>query len=107
MAREDGSIDSKDALKVLELQEEILRIGEELGNINFDDGSNVDDFLRVTERVTEMGRFMATHMTEDGRFPVSKGPELADMLEKWDSEAGEKMRKVVQNAIESGDEFIQ
>ena len=103
MARGDGNIDSKDALKVLELQEEMLRIGEELGNNYFDDGGSFDDFLRVAE----MGRFMASHMTKDGKFPVSKGPKLADMLEKWNPGAGERLRKVIQNAIESGDEFIQ
>ena len=103
MARGDGSIDSKHALKVLELQEEMLRIGEELGNSYFDDGSSSDDFLRVAE----MGRFMASRMTKDGKLPVSKAPALADMLEKWNPDAGAKMRRVIQNAIESGDEFIQ
>ena len=107
MARGDGSINPEKALKVLELQEEMLRIGEELGTNRFDDGGSFDDFLRVADMAREMGGFMATHMTKDGKFPVSKGPALADMLEKWDSEAAERMRKVIQNAIESGDEFIQ
>lgn len=107
MGRGGGSIDPEESLKVLELQEEMLRIGEELGTNHFDDGGSFDDFLRVSEMMREMGRFMAKHMTKDGKFPVSKGMELADMLEKWDSEAPRRMRKVIQNAIESGDEFIQ
>ena len=106
MARGDGSIDPMEGLKALELQEEIVRIGEELGTNHFDDGGSFDEFLRVAEMTREMGRFMATHMTKDGKFPVSKGMELADLLEKWDSEAPERMRKVIQNAKESGDEFI-
>ena len=107
IGREGGNIDPHDALKVLELQEEMLRIGEELGTNRYDDGGSFDDFLRVSEMMREMGRFMAKHMTKDGKFPVSKGMELADMLEKLDSEAPRRMRKVIQNAIESGDEFIQ
>ena len=107
IGREGGSIDPQDTLKVLELQEEMLRIGEELGTNRYDDGGSFDDFLRVSELMREMGRFMSSHMTKDGKLPVSKAPEMADMLEKWDADAGEKMRKVIQNAIESGDEFIQ
>ncbi len=103
MGRGGGSIDPEESLKVLELQEEMLRIGEELGTNHFDDGGSFDDFLRFAE----MGRFMAKHMTKDGKFPVSKGMELANLLEKWDSDAPGRMRKVIQNAIESGDEFIQ
>lgn len=106
MAREGGSIDPMEGLKALELQKEIVRIGEELGTNHFDDGGSFDDFLRVAEIVGEMGRFTATHMTKDGKLPVSKAPELADMLEKLDSEAAQRMRKVIQNAKESGDEFI-
>lgn len=107
IGREGGNIDPHDALKVLELQEEMLRIGEELGTNRYDDGGSFDDFLRVSEMMREMGRFMSSHMTKGGKLPVSKAPEMADMLEKWDADAGEKMRKVIQNAIESGDEFIQ
>ena len=107
IARVDGSIDPKEALKVLELQEEMLRIGEKLSANVYDDGGNLNDTLRVFNMMREMGRFMATHMTQDGRFPVSKGPELAEMLGKWNSEATERMRKVIQNAVENGDEFIQ
>ena len=107
MARGGGSIAPMEGLKALELQEEIVRIGEELGTNRFDDGGSFDDFLRVADMAREMGRFMATHMTKDGKLPVSKAPELADMFEKWDSEAAERMRKVIQNARESGDEFIQ
>ncbi len=106
MARGDGSIAPMEGLKVLDLKEEFLRIGEELGTNRFDDGGSFDDFLRFAEMTREMGRFMATHMTKDGKFPVSKAPELANLLEKWDSEAPERMRKVIQNARESGDEFI-
>lgn len=107
MAREGGSIGPQDTLKVLELQEEMLRIGEELGTNRYDDGGSFDDFLRFSEMMREMGRFMSSHMTKGGKLPVSKAPEMADMLEKWDADAGEKMRKVIQNAIENGDEFIQ
>ena len=107
IGRGDGSIDPKETLKALELQGEMLRIGEELGTNVYDDGGNLNDTLRVFDMMQEMGRFMATHMTQDGRFPVSKGPELAETLGKWNPEAAERMRKVIQNAVENGDEFIQ
>ena len=102
-----GKIDPEEVSRLLGLQEEMLRIGEELGTNVYDDGGNFQDTLRGFDIMREMGGFMARHRTQDGKFPVSKGPDLADMLEKWKPEAAERMRKVIQNAVENGDEFIQ
>lgn len=101
MAREDGVIPPDDMPQAEELHEEILRIAQELGTLISDDGS--DPF-----RTLEMGKFLHSNMTRDGKLPVSMGPRLADMFEEdGDFESADKMRMLTQRALENGDEFFK
>ena len=101
----NNSVNSReDTLRVLELQEELLRIQQERGQLYQTGG---DAF-----KVNEFFKTVLTHTTDDGRFPTAKASVLIegirestpDFLEK--QVALERLNRIVATAIENGDEYF-
>ena len=103
MAGADGRIPLEDSQKVAELVEENLRIAHELGTLTVEGGGDLSSALGSLEII----KFETSHRTEDGRLPIAAGKKIAESWEelgKFDIANG--IRKAIQNAVESGDEFI-
>jgi hypothetical protein len=103
MAGADGRIPLEDSQKIAELVEENLRIAHELGTLTVEGGGDLSSALGSLEII----KFETSHRTEDGRLPLAAAKKIAESWEelgKFDIANG--MRKAIQNAVESGDEFI-
>ena len=103
MAGADGRIPLEDSQKIAELVEENLRIAHELGTLTVEGGGDLSSALGSLEII----KFETSHRTEDGRLPIAAAKKIAESWEelgKFDIANG--IRKAIQNAVESGDEFI-
>ena len=86
-------------LKMLKLEEEMQRIGKELGAL---DTGNRDPFLG-----SKIGQLVLPNLTDDNRLPVSVGEELVDLLvESSDIDGAATVYMATQRAMENGDEFF-
>lgn len=86
-------------LKMLKLEEEMQRIGKELGAL---DTGNRDPFLG-----SKIGQLVLPNLTNDNRLPVSVGEELVDLLiESSDIDGATTVYMATQRAMENGDEFF-
>ena len=93
-----SSDDPEGVLQALELFKELSQIDEELS------GYSNDDALRMIQRSINMTR----SLTPDGELPVMAAAKMADTWEQdGNFEAASRMRRVVQNAVEHGDEIIK
>ena len=101
----NNSVTSReDTLRVLELQEELLRIQQARGLLDQTDG-DVFKFL-------EFSKIAATHTTDDGRFPTAKASVLIEGIRDLTPGSPEKhvalerLNQVVATAMENGDEYF-
>ena len=93
-----SSDDPKGVLQALDLFKELSQIDEELS------GYSNNDALRMIQRSINMTR----SLTPDGELPVMAAAKMADTWEQdGNFEAASRMRQVVQNAVENGDEVIK
>ncbi len=93
---------TRDPTKILELlalQEEMLKLQQELGILNVEGG---DPFLS-----NKIGQLVLSNMTNDNRLPVSVGEEMVDVLvEGGDIDGAATIYMATQRAMENGDEFF-
>lgn len=101
----NNSVTSReDTLRVLELQEELLRIQQERGLLDQTSG-DVFKFL-------EFSKIAATHTTDDGRFPTAKAAVLIEGIRDLTPDSPEKqvalerLNQVVATAMENGDAYF-
>ena len=93
-----SSDDPKGVLQALELFKELNQIDEELSEHSNDDGS------RALQRAINLTK----SLTPDGELPVMAAAKMADTWEQEGNfEVANRMRQVVQNAVERGDEVIK
>ena len=102
----NNSVNSKeDTLRLLELQQELLRIQQERGLLDDQTGGDVfkaHEFLKTT----------ITHTTDDGRFPTAKASVLIEGIREHMPDSPEKqvalerLNWVVATAMENGDELL-
>ena len=94
----------EDTLRVLELQEELLRIQQKRGLLEQTGG---DVF-----KALEFSKIAATHTTDDGRFPTAKASVLIEGIRELTPDfpekqvALERLNQVVATAMENGDEYL-
>ena len=85
-------------LRALELFKKLSQIDEELS------GYSSDNALRMIQRSINMTK----SLTPDGELPVMAAAKMVDTWEQdGNFEAASRMRQVVQNAVERGDEVIK
>ena len=101
----NNSVTSReDTLRVLELQEELLRIQQARGLLD-QTGGDVFKFL-------EFSKIAATHTTDDGRFPTAKASVLIEGIRYLTPGSPEKqvalerLNQVVATAMENGDKYF-
>ncbi len=101
----NNSVTSKeDNLRVIELQEELLRIQQARGLLEQTSG---DVF-----KVLEFSKIALTHTTDDGRFPTAKASVLIKGIRELTPDSPEKqvalerLNRVVATAMENGDEYF-
>ena len=101
----NNSVNSReDTLRLLELQEELLRIQQERGQLYQTGG---DAF-----KVNEFFKTVLTHTTDDGRFPTAKASVLIEGIREntlnfpEKQVALERLNRIVATAIENGDEYF-
>ena len=93
-----SSDDPEGVLRALELFKKLSQIDEELS------GYSSDNALRVIQRSINMTK----SLTPDGELPVMAAAKMVDTWEQdGNFEAASRMRQVVQNAVERGDEVIK
>ena len=102
----NNSVNSReDNLRLLELQQELLRIQQERGLLDDQTGGDVfkaHEFLKTA----------LTHTTDDGRFPTAKASVLIEGIREHTPDSPEKqvalerLNRVVATAIENGDEYF-
>ena len=102
----NNSVNSReDNLRLLELQEELLRIQRERGLLDDQTGGDVfkaHEFLKTA----------LTHTTDDGRFPTAKASVLIEGIREHMPDSPEKqvalerLNRVVATAMENGDEYF-
>lgn len=101
----DRDVSPEESIRVIELQEELLRIQQERGLLHQEGGNTFEtlDYLK----------FSAAHVTEDGRFPTAQGTRLLEKLSNLGPDTPEKqtvlehLTQVLNTAIENGDEYFQ
>ena len=90
--------DREGVLRALKLFKELNQIDGELS------GRSNDELFRSIQRSI----YLTKSLTPDGELPVIAAAEMADSWEQEGNfEAASRMRQVVQNAVESGDEVIK
>ena len=101
----NNSVTSREnTLRVLELQEELLRIQQKRGLLE-QTGGDVFKFL-------EFSKMAATHTTDDGRFPTAKASVLIEGIRELTPDfpekqvALERLNWIVATAMENGDEYF-
>ena len=102
----NNSVNSReDNLRILELQQELLRIQQERGLLDDQTGGDVfkaHEFLKTA----------LTHTTDDGRFPTAKASVLIEGIREHTPDSPEKqvalerLNRVVATAIENGDAYF-
>lgn len=93
-----SSDDPEGVLRALELFKELSQIDEELS------GYSSDNALRMIQRSINMTR----SLNSDGKLLVAAAAKMAETWEQdGNFEAANRMRQVVQKAVESGDEVIK
>ncbi len=103
MASADGRIPFEDSLKVAELVEEKVRIAHELGTLTVEGGGDPS----IAVESYKIIKFDTSQRTEDGRLPLAAAKKIAESWEELGKfNIANGMRKAIQNAVESGDEFI-
>ena len=92
----DGIAEPERALQAINLQQEIYRIGKELGTVEFSGGDPMVAF--------EINKLVLSNLTPDGEIPVSIGTQFAELLEKsGEKEIAAGIRRAMQRAVENGD----
>lgn len=92
----DGIAEPERALQAINLQQEIYRIGKELGTVETSGGDPMVAY--------EINKLVLSNLTPDGEIPVSIGPQFAELLEKsGEKEIAAGVRRAMQRAVENGD----
>ena len=98
-------LNKEELSRVIELQEELHRIGKENGTFDVEDAAITAAFDHV--------KFASTHMTEDGRFPTQHGTSLIESLRSAvpdtpeRQQAIEQLTRALNIAIENGDKYFK
>ncbi len=87
------------AIRLLDLEEELLRINQERGTLHMQGGN---PFISI-----KIQRLILSALKSD-KIPVAIGNQVADYMEEAGNfEHAARLRAVTQRAIESGDEFYK
>lgn len=98
-------INTEELSRVIELQEELHRIGKEDGTFDAEDA-------KITAAFDYM-KFASTHMTEDGRFPTQQGTRLIENFKSVvpdtpeSQQAIDQLTQALNIAIENGDKYFK
>ena len=101
----DKELSNEEFLNVIDLQEEHLRIQQDLGLLEIDETQLSSQF--------EYFRFIANHTTADGRIPTAKASEFMGLVEKLGSNIPELrsllplFRESIDAAKKNGDVYFQ